>query len=448
MPAMAVTEHGNMFSSVIFHDHARKRGLKPILGCEVYVAPGDRRDQERHAGRDGQPSGAAGRDQRGLPQPDQAGVGRLHRGLLLQAAHRQGAARAAREGADRPEQLPQGRGRRAASAPSRQRKALDAAAAYRDILGPEQLLPRDAVPGHRGAADRQQRPAADRARSRTCRWSCTNDVHYLRQGDSQPHDILLCIGTGKTVNDAKRLRYHGDQFFLKTAERDGGRCSRTTRTRWRTRCASPSAATSTIAQGQELPAELRRAGRLHARRLLRARRPRRASRSGCRGCSSSQAAGALRHTDRRVRAPALVRDRHDQADEVPGYFLIVWDFIRYAREQGIPVGPGPRIGRRQPGRLLPAHHRRRSARLRPDLRALPQPRARVAARYRHRLLRAAPRRGDRLRHAEVRPRERRADHHVRHDEGAGRRARRRPRPRHAVSPTSTASPSRFRRRST
>src|SRR6187455_742199 len=43
MPAIAVTEHGNLFSSVIFHDHARARGIKPILGCEVYVAPGDRR---------------------------------------------------------------------------------------------------------------------------------------------------------------------------------------------------------------------------------------------------------------------------------------------------------------------------------------------------------------------------------------------------------------------
>ena len=49
MPAIAVTEHGNMFSSVIFHDHARQRGLKPILGCEVYVAPGSRHDQERQS---------------------------------------------------------------------------------------------------------------------------------------------------------------------------------------------------------------------------------------------------------------------------------------------------------------------------------------------------------------------------------------------------------------
>ena len=46
----------------------------------------------------------------------------------------------------------------------------------------------------------------------------TNDVHYLQNSDFKPHDILLCIGTGKTVNDADRLRYHGDQFYLKTAE--------------------------------------------------------------------------------------------------------------------------------------------------------------------------------------------------------------------------------------
>ena len=144
------------------------------------------------------------------------------------------------------------------------------------------------------------------------------------------------------------------------------------------------------------------------------------------------AAGALRHTIDEYERRLVVRDRHDQADEVPGYFLIVWDFIRYAREQGIPVGPGPRLGGRQPRRLLPADHRRRSARLRSDLRALPQPRARVAARHRHRLLRAAARRGDRLRHAEVRPRERRADHHLRHDEGEGGRPRRRPRARDAV----------------
>src|SRR6187455_37772 len=50
MPSIAVTEHGNMFSSVIFHDHARARGINPILGCEVYVAPGDRRNKSGNPG--------------------------------------------------------------------------------------------------------------------------------------------------------------------------------------------------------------------------------------------------------------------------------------------------------------------------------------------------------------------------------------------------------------
>ena len=136
MPALAVTEHGNMFSSVVFHDHARERGIKPILGCEVYVAPGSRRDKSGHAGRDRQPPGAAGRERRGLQEPDQAGVGGLHRGLLLQAAHRQGAAGAARQGADRPEQLPQGRGgqrdpHRAGAAGARGRRAATATSSAR-----------------------------------------------------------------------------------------------------------------------------------------------------------------------------------------------------------------------------------------------------------------------------------------------------------------------------
>ena len=116
----------------------------------------------------------------------------------------------------------------------------------------------------------------------------------------------------------------------------------------------------------------------------------------------------------------------------PGYLLIVWDFIRYAREEHIPVGPG----RGSAAGSLVAWCMRITDVDPIDfdlhLRALPQPRAHLDARHRRRLLRAAPRRGHRLRHAEVRPRERRADHHVRDDEGEGRRARRRARARDAV----------------
>src|SRR6201990_3154829 len=60
MPAIAVTEHGNMFSSVVFHDHAKARGLNPILGCEVYVAPGDRRTKSGVPGETQKNLGGAG----------------------------------------------------------------------------------------------------------------------------------------------------------------------------------------------------------------------------------------------------------------------------------------------------------------------------------------------------------------------------------------------------
>ena len=71
-----------MFSAITFHDHARERGVRPILGCEVYVAPGQPPRSRRAGQRELQPSRAAGRDAAGLAQPDQAGLGRLHRGVL------------------------------------------------------------------------------------------------------------------------------------------------------------------------------------------------------------------------------------------------------------------------------------------------------------------------------------------------------------------------------
>ena len=91
-----------------------------------------------------------------------------------------------------------------------------AAASYRDILGDGNFFLEMQFQG----IDEQRivnTGLVPIARDLNMPLVCTNDVHYLRQGDFKPHDILLCIGTGKSVNDAQRLRYHGDQFFLKTA---------------------------------------------------------------------------------------------------------------------------------------------------------------------------------------------------------------------------------------
>ncbi len=181
------------------------------------MAPGSRLTQERADRRDGEPPHPAGGDQRGVPQPGQADLVGLHRGLLLQAAHRQGAAGAAQQGADRAQQLPEGRD------PER--------AARRPVRARPRRRPRPTATSSARAtsssscSSRASRSSAivnngllPLSRELGMPLVCTNDVHYLRRDDFRPHDILLCIGTGKTVNDAARMRYYGDQFYLKTPE--------------------------------------------------------------------------------------------------------------------------------------------------------------------------------------------------------------------------------------
>src|SRR5687768_10989343 len=215
MPALAVTEHGNMFSSVVFHDHARDRGLKPILGCEVYVASGSRFDKTG-------------------PQSETnhlvllAETDRGYRNLikLVSAGYTEGFYYRPRIDKDLLAQHAQGliglssclKGEVASALRTEQaRPALEAAARLRDILGRDNFF---LEMQYQGIEEQKvvNRGIIPLARELNLPLVATNDVHYLRQGDYQPHDILLCIGTGKTVNDAQRLRYTGDQFFLKTAE--------------------------------------------------------------------------------------------------------------------------------------------------------------------------------------------------------------------------------------
>ena len=276
----------------------------------------------------------------------------------------------------------------------------------------------------------------------TCRWSCTNDVHYLQQGDAQAarHPALHRHRQDGQRREAAALPRR--PVLPEDRRGDGGGLRGLSRTRSRNtvriaeRCNVDLPARQNHLPNFDVPAGFT------LDELLRARRARGLRSSGCRGCSELAARGrAAAHRSTSTSGGSTYEIEMIKQMKYPGYFLIVWDFIRYAREQGIPVGPGPRLGGRQPRRLLPADHRRRSDRLRPDLRALPQPRARVAARHRHRLLRAAPRRGHRVRHAQVRPRERRADHHVRHDEGARRWCATSAACSTCRTPTSTRSPS-------
>ncbi len=336
MPAIAVTEHGNLFSSVMFHDHARARGLNPILGCEVYVAPGSRQTK----------SGQPGETQNHLvllaetlegyhnliklvssgytegfyykPRIDKEFLARHAKGLIGLSSCLKG-------------EVAEGLSHQ------QEKKAIEAAGAYRDILGPDNFFLEMQWHGIE-----EQRlvnsglPAI--ARDLNLPLVCTNDVHYLRESDAHAHDILLCIGTGKAFSDPKRLRYDARQFFLKSAEEMAATFkdypeALVNTVRIAERCNVTLEEGASHLPNFEVPPDftlddyfehVAREG--FKQRLVR--------------LQQLAAAGMLRHTIDEYERALSYEIEMIKRMKYPGYFLIVWDFIRYAREQGIPVGPG------------------------------------------------------------------------------------------------------------
>jgi DNA polymerase-3 subunit alpha len=335
MPALAVTEHGNMFSSVVFHDHARERGIKPILGCEVYVAQGSRFDK----------SGPQ-TETNHLVLLAETKEGYKNLIKLVSAGYTEGFYYRPRIDKELLAQHAAGliglssclKGEIASALKVEQAKAaLDAAGRLRDILGPKNFF---LEMQYQGIEEQRvvNKGLLPLARDLNLPLVCTNDVHYLRQADHQPHDILLCIGTGKTVNDAQRMRYHGDQFFLKTAEQMASvfsdypdalrntlliadRCDVTIPT------GQNHLPTFGVPDGFSIDSYFEHVAREgFAQRLPR--------------LQQLAQEGRLRHTIDEYTRRLEYEIEMIKKMGFPGYLLIVWDFIRYAREQQIPVGPG------------------------------------------------------------------------------------------------------------
>ena len=336
MPALAVTEHGNMFSSVIFHDHAKQRGINPILGCEVYVAPGSRHTK----------SGNIGETANHLVLLAETNEGYHNLIKLVSSGYTEGFYYKPRIDKDLLAQHAKGliglssclKGEVATEIRTgRERKALEAAAQFRDILGAGNFF---LELQYQGIEEQLvvNKGLAPIARELNMPLVATNDVHYLMHDDHRPHDILLCIGTGKNVNDRDRLRYHGDQFYLKTAEEMqkvfGELPDALANTlRIAERCHVDIPKDKNYLPNFAVPApytlndyfeHVVREG--FQQRLVRLR--------------SLHASGALRHPIEEYENRLSYEIAMIKQMEYPGYFLIVWDFIRYAREKSIPVGPG------------------------------------------------------------------------------------------------------------
>ncbi|MFO1501829.1 MAG: PHP domain-containing protein [Verrucomicrobiota bacterium] len=216
--SLAITDHGVLYGAVDFYQAARNKGIKPIVGCEVYVAPGSRLEKKTTSG---------ARDVYNhlvLLAKDEAGYRNLIK--LVTAAHLEGYYYKPRIDkeilAANKEGLIALSGCLASEIPEliqkeQLRQARDAVDWFKQIFGPESFyleLQNHGI-GEQAKVNRQLIPWA---REFGLKLVATNDVHYVQRGDSHAHDCLICIGTQSLVDDTKRMQYVPEQFFLRSAE--------------------------------------------------------------------------------------------------------------------------------------------------------------------------------------------------------------------------------------
>lgn len=217
-PALAMTDHGVMYGAIDFYQAARAKGIKPIIGCEVYVAPGSRFAKKSSVG---------GKDVYNhllLLAKDEIGYRNLMNlvtsGFLegyyykpridkeLLEKHREGLiAFSGCLASEIPEYIRQGE----------MDKARDTIDWFKQVFGTENFYLE--LQNH-GISDQVKvnRQLIPWAGEFGLNLVATNDVHYVKREHSHAHDVLICIGTQTTLNDAKRMRYVPEQFYLRSAE--------------------------------------------------------------------------------------------------------------------------------------------------------------------------------------------------------------------------------------
>ncbi len=217
-PAITMTDHGVMYGAVEFYQAAKKHGIKPIIGCEVYVAPGSRLEKKSSTG---------GRDVYNhlvLLARDEQGYKNLVQ--LVTQAHLDGyyykpridkELLAAHSGgllglsgclaSEIPESILKGDEKRA-------RGAIDW---FKQVLGPENFyleLQNHGIPEQA----KVNRALLEYAKEFGLKTVCTNDVHYVERDHWRAHDCLICIGTQSQISEPKRMRYQEAQFYLRSAD--------------------------------------------------------------------------------------------------------------------------------------------------------------------------------------------------------------------------------------
>ncbi|MGA8222107.1 MAG: DNA polymerase III subunit alpha [Candidatus Acidiferrales bacterium] len=335
MPAVAVTDHGNLFAAANFYHQATTHGVKPIIGCEVYVAP----DNHKNRGTDAERSNhlvLLAENEEGYrnliqlvstgfldgfyykPRVDHELLARHSKGLIALSACLRG------EVAD-------------ALLADKYDQARTNAYRLRDIFGKGNFFLEVQDQGLE-VEQRINRELVRLSRDTGIPLVATNDTHYLTRADSHAQEVLLCIQTGKTMSDTSRMKFATDQFYFKTA-------------------------VEMAEVFRELPDALDRTLSIAERCNVKIQRvsnpfPEFKVPEGHTADSYFEKVAREGFQSRAVVLERLAKEGHLRrtiadyerrlSDEIAmiqkmrfaGYFLIVWDFIHYARAQGVPVGPG------------------------------------------------------------------------------------------------------------
>lgn len=327
MPAVAITDHGNLFGAIEFYRRATKAGLKPIIGCEVYVAPGSRFDKK------------------GVSDLEEASfhlilISKNNKGYknlisLVTKAYLEGFYYKPRIDMELLKNYSEGlicltscmKGEIPYYLLKDMRdKAREKALEYKNIFGNENFyfeLQDNALPEQ----EELNKRLVELAKDLQIGLVATNDCHYMRKEDSKAHDVLLCIQTGKTIKDSNRLRFNSEGFYFKSPDEMKAAFKDI-----------PEAILNTRAIAERCNVELALdANLLPVYEIGNGQNP-----------DSLLEHLVLEGFKRRFGANPLEKYKerlHRELEIIKrmrysSYFLIVWDFISYAKNKGIPVGPG------------------------------------------------------------------------------------------------------------
>jgi DNA polymerase-3 subunit alpha len=340
MPAMAMTDHGNMFGAVDFFQAAEANGVQPIIGCEVYVAPRSRFDKTQARADDPE---AGGNYHLILLAKDETGYRNLCR--LVSAGYQEGFYYKPRIDKELLGELNAGLFCLSGCLASEVNQAIqrgdiararEVASEFATIFDGDRYYV-EVQDNHLAEQEVSNRELVSLARHLGLPLIATNDCHYLAPEDAEAHEALLCIQTGKKLSDPDRWKFGTDQLFVKSPEQMRAAFA-----------AFPEAIDNTVGLAQrcdfrmslgryEFPKFQVEAGQTLSEQLRR---------DATAGLAARLAAARAADGSPEVIDPAPYEERLGIELEViekmgfPGYFLIVADFISWAKEQGIPVGPG------------------------------------------------------------------------------------------------------------